>query len=77
MDVEINPRPLAVPGDWQGPETVDHWWCTGCGMWAGCDDQDRCQRCTDGEAGKPNPAEREGLEPSIRVTPDSAFSERV
>jgi hypothetical protein len=56
VDVETIAAPLHVPGDWQGPETVDHWWCTNCGIWAECDDKDRCCKCTDNEPGKPNPS---------------------
>jgi hypothetical protein len=45
LKLETTVPPLAVPGDWQGPQTADHWWCVGCGMWERCDDHDVCERC--------------------------------
>jgi hypothetical protein len=27
MKVDTSIRPLAVPGDWQWSQAVDHWWC--------------------------------------------------
>jgi hypothetical protein len=47
MKVDTSIRPLAVPGDWQGSQAVDHWWCGVCGSWDRCDDNDRCDRCSE------------------------------
>ena len=51
MDIATTPTPLAVPGDWLGPETPQHWWCARCGAWAKCDDRDTCSRCARRERG--------------------------
>jgi hypothetical protein len=59
LKLETTVPPLAVPGDWQGPQTADHWWCVGCGMWERCDDLDVCERCVrrtqQSDAGKLRP----------------------
>ncbi len=45
MEDETRPNSLAVPGDWQGPQTADRWWCTHCGLWERCNDEDVCDQC--------------------------------
>jgi hypothetical protein len=39
MDIAAASVPLAVPGDWLGPECPQHWWCVYCGAWAKCGGQ--------------------------------------
>jgi hypothetical protein len=66
MKVDTSIRPLAVPGDWQWSQAVDHWWCGVCGIWGRCDDNDRCDRIallhgsipcpSQGRPGLPRPA---------------------
>ena len=83
MKVDTSIRPLAVPGDWQWSQAVDHWWCGVCGIWGRCDDNDRCDRIallhgsipcpSQGRPGLPRPA----LLPGHRVPGMKACRQRL
>jgi hypothetical protein len=83
MKVDTSIRPLAVPGDWQWSQAVDHWWYGVCGIWGRCDDNDRCDRIallhgsipcpSQGRPGLPRPA----LLPGHRVPGMKACRQRL